>query len=123
MVLDRKMLIIAGSAAAAFVALALVFVILRKRRRKRAKAELTGPAEIAAAGGTAPNLALNARHAEEEALQQEAEAKALNSLKLTPVITKTAEIMAQHLREKISEEPEISAHVLRTWIREGEVHS
>jgi flagellar M-ring protein FliF len=120
LVLDRKMLIIAGSAAAALITLGIVFVILRKRRRRRVKAELTGPLGIAAPVGTAPNTALNARHVEEAALQQEAEAKALNSLTLTPVITKTAEIMAQHLREKISEEPEISAHVLRTWLREGE---
>jgi flagellar biosynthesis/type III secretory pathway M-ring protein FliF/YscJ len=122
--LDRKMLIIGGSAAGAVVILLVAgLLILRKKRRRSAKAVLTGPVAIPAAGGTAPNLALDARHAEEEALQLEATAKALNSLKLSPVITKTAEIMAQHLREKISEEPEISAHVLRSWIREGEAHT
>jgi flagellar M-ring protein FliF len=122
--LDRKTLIIAGSAAVALVILFVSgLVILRKKWRRSAKAVLTGPAELAAAGGAGPNPALEARHAEEEALQQEAATKALNSLKLAPVITKTAEIMAQHLREKISQEPELSAHVLRTWIREGEAQS
>ena len=28
--------------------------------------------------------------------------------------------MAKHLREKIKQEPEVSAQVLRTWIREEE---
>jgi flagellar M-ring protein FliF len=121
--LDRKTLITAGSAAGALTILLVAgLLILRKKRRRAAKAVLTGPPEIAA-GGAGPNSALDTRHAEEAALQQEATAKALDSLKLAPVITKTAEIMAQHLREKISQEPELSAHVLQTWIREGEERS
>ena len=44
----------------------------------------------------------------------------MNSLKLAPVITKTAEVLAKHLREKIAKEPEVSAQILRTWIREEE---
>jgi flagellar biosynthesis/type III secretory pathway M-ring protein FliF/YscJ len=49
------------------------------------------------------------------------EAQALSALKLAPVITKTAEVLAKHLREKISKDPEVSAQVLRTWIREEEI--
>ena len=48
------------------------------------------------------------------------DAQALNALKLAPVITKTAEVLAKHLREKITKEPEMSAQILRTWIREEE---
>jgi len=44
----------------------------------------------------------------------------LSSLKLAPVITKKAEVLAKHLREKITKEPEVSAQILRTWIREEE---
>jgi flagellar biosynthesis/type III secretory pathway M-ring protein FliF/YscJ len=44
----------------------------------------------------------------------------LSSLKLAPVITKTAEVLAKHLREKIKQEPDVSAQILRTWIREDE---
>jgi flagellar biosynthesis/type III secretory pathway M-ring protein FliF/YscJ len=44
----------------------------------------------------------------------------LSSLKLAPVITKTAEVLAKHLREKIAKEPEVSAQVLRTWLHEDE---
>ncbi len=53
-------------------------------------------------------------------LCREDRAQALNALKLSPVITKTAEVLAKHLREKIKQEPEISAQILRTWIREEE---
>jgi len=53
-------------------------------------------------------------------LQQQADAKLRNSLKLAPAITKTGEIMAKQLREKIAQEPEVAAQVLRTWIREEE---
>jgi flagellar biosynthesis/type III secretory pathway M-ring protein FliF/YscJ len=55
-----------------------------------------------------------------DALQRQLDDKALNALKLAPVITKTAEVMARHLRDKIKQEPEISAQVLRSWIREEE---
>jgi flagellar biosynthesis/type III secretory pathway M-ring protein FliF/YscJ len=48
------------------------------------------------------------------------EADALNALKLSPVITKAAEVMAKHLREKIKQEPDVNAQILRTWIREEE---
>ena len=48
------------------------------------------------------------------------EAQALSSLKLAPVITKKAEVLAKHLREKISKEPDVAAQILRSWIREEE---
>ena len=63
---------------------------------------------------------LESKLAERTALERKLEAQALNSLKLAPVITKTAEIMAKHLREKIAKEPEISAQILRAWIRDEE---
>jgi flagellar biosynthesis/type III secretory pathway M-ring protein FliF/YscJ len=63
---------------------------------------------------------LETRLAERTALEQKMEHQVLSSLKLAPVITKTAEIMAKHLREKIAKEPEVSAQILRTWIHEEE---
>jgi flagellar biosynthesis/type III secretory pathway M-ring protein FliF/YscJ len=58
--------------------------------------------------------------AERDALQAKADAQALSSLKLAPVITKKAEVFSKHLRDKIAKEPEISVQILRGWIREEE---
>ena len=57
---------------------------------------------------------MESKLAERDALQAKMEAQALNSLKLAPVITKTAEVLAKHLREKIAKEPEVSAQILRS---------
>jgi len=86
------------------------------------------PAELPAGGATAASIPaasgltvedqLESKLAERSALERKLEAQALNSLKLTPVITKTAEVLAKHLREKISKEPDVSAQILRTWIRD-----
>jgi flagellar biosynthesis/type III secretory pathway M-ring protein FliF/YscJ len=89
------------------------------------------PAELAAGSSTDVSVTtapgrpsvedqLEAKLAERSALERNLEAQALNSLKLAPVITKTAEVLAKHLREKIAKEPEVSAQVLRTWIRDEE---
>src|ERR1035438_5834413 len=43
------------------------------------------------------------------------DAQALSALKLAPAITKTSEVLAKHLREKVKEEPGLSAHVLQSW--------
>jgi flagellar biosynthesis/type III secretory pathway M-ring protein FliF/YscJ len=100
------------------------------RRKRKKKAVLTGPAALAAGESPAARAALSAAGAEHElaeqlaerdALQQKSDAQMLSSLKLAPVITKKAEVLAKHLREKIGKEPEISAQILRTWIREEEI--
>jgi flagellar M-ring protein FliF len=119
--LDRNTLLIGGGALAVLIVMGFVVAMLL-RRRKKSQAEVTGPAEIAApaAGATGVEKELESRLAEAESMKHQQEAKALNLLKLTPSITKAAEIMAKHLREKIEQEPEISAQVLRTWIREEE---
>ncbi|PWT99584.1 MAG: flagellar M-ring protein FliF [Terriglobia bacterium] len=117
--LDRKTLLIGGGALAALIVLAGGIAFLR--RNKAAPIHASVPAELPSGPGM-PGLEqqIESRLAQHEALQQQAEAKALNSLKLAPVITKTAEVMAKHLREKIKQEPEVSAQVLRSWIREEE---
>jgi flagellar biosynthesis/type III secretory pathway M-ring protein FliF/YscJ len=79
------------------------------------------------AGETAPAAPADAEHqiesqlANREALQHKLDTEALNALKLAPVITKKAEVLAKHLREKIKQEPEVSAQILRTWIREEDI--
>jgi len=117
--IDRKMLLIGGGALGALIVIVAGTAFLR--RKKNARADVTGPAELGAgSGGFGVEQQVESRLAQQEAQQQQAEAKALNNLKLAPVITKTAEVMAKHLREKIKQEPELSAQVLRSWVREEE---
>jgi flagellar biosynthesis/type III secretory pathway M-ring protein FliF/YscJ len=114
------------------VLLSIVIAAVWRRRRKTHGAETVGlPAQLPSGADGSETTAVQAigprsvedletRLAERDALQQKMESQALTSLKLAPVITKTAEIMAKHLRDKIAKEPEVSAQILRTWIHEEE---
>ena len=125
---DRKTLLTGGGAVLG--TLLTGFLIARLlRRKRRAAVEVTGAAALPAGDSPAARAALAAAAVEQElaeqlaerdALQQKSDAQALSSLKLAPVITKKAEVLAKHLREKIAKEPEVSAQILRTWIREEE---
>ncbi|MGA2115733.1 MAG: flagellar basal-body MS-ring/collar protein FliF [Bryobacteraceae bacterium] len=125
---DRKVLWIAvGVGLAVILAMAIGLVQLLGRRQKHAKATASTPASIEGGAPSAlepgtpdPNNQLEAKLAERDALQKKMDAKVMESLKLTPVITKKAEILAKHLREKIEIQPEISVQILRSWIREEE---
>jgi flagellar M-ring protein FliF len=137
--LDRRLWIGAGIIAAVLGVVA-AFVALRRRRVKVA---VSAPAQLPAAASAAPEAggvlpeqpaqpeqaslpsgepagSFEVQLAERDALQQQLEAQALTSLKLAPVITKAGEVLAKHLREKIAKSPDVSAQVLRTWIREDE---
>src|SRR5207253_10156260 len=105
----------------------VVFIVRRKKGPKTAKAEAPAALASGSPGAAAPSLAgpnmekhIESQLAERDALQQRMDAQALSSLKLSPVITKKAEVFAKHLREKISKEPEVSVQILKSWIREDE---
>jgi flagellar M-ring protein FliF len=125
--LDRRTQWIAAGAAGLLL---LIVTAAAMRRRKARHIDVTtrtelpagapAPAELAA-GGAPGEDRIESRLAERAALEQRMEEQALSSLKLAPVITKTAEVLARHLREKISKEPDVASQVLRTWIREEEV--
>jgi flagellar M-ring protein FliF len=124
---DRNM-ILTVCGAAVFLLL-LIFAARRLLRRGASISEISVPTALPSADAYAPPASLGppaieqqieSRLAQRDALQQKAEAEALSALKLAPVITKAAEVMAKHLREKIKNEPDVSAQILRTWIREEE---
>jgi len=125
---DRQTLLVGGGAAAAVMVVGFLLVLLLRRGKREGSVEDTAPAALPRGAATAPaalaggnvEQQLESQLAEREALQQKMEAQQLSSLKLTPVITKKAEVLAKHLREKIAKEPEVSAQVLRTWVREEE---
>jgi flagellar M-ring protein FliF len=131
---DRKTMMIAGGAGAGVLLLLIATLVFMRRGKKKraAPASVGGPTALpAAADGeheTTTAVAapgdiehqIESRLAERDALQQKLDAQALSALKLAPVITKTSEVLAKHLREKIKSEAEVSAQILRTWIREEE---
>jgi flagellar M-ring protein FliF len=123
---DRNTLLIGGAVAAALIALGFVLAVLFRGGRHKA----TVPAALPAGDNQAAKTALIAgaeipieqqiesKLAERAALQHQMEQKALSALSIAPVITKTAEVMAKHLREKIKQQPEIPAQVFRTWLHD-----
>lgn len=129
---DRKTQLIAGGSAAGVIVLLLVgILILMRRGKKRAKATVTGPTALPAGDGELATTGdeghpegieqqIESKLAERDAMQQKMEAQALQALKVAPVITKTAEVLAKHIRDKVTKESELSAQILRTWIREEE---
>ena len=133
---NQKMLAIGGAAMGALLVLAAVYRLGRRKRNKPpAAVQVAQQGALPAAPGTAvatqsaaPVVAaptaieaqLESQLAERDALQARMDAQALSSLKLAPVITKKAEVLAKHLREKISKEPDVSVQILRTWIHEEE---
>lgn len=130
--MDRQTMGIAGGALAGLILVAFVTMrVLRKKTRKAKAPAVSAPAELPAPPGVPATMGadeetsavsleeqIETQLAEREALARRMEAQAIHALKLAPVITKTAEVLAKHLREKISKDPEVSAQVLRTWIRE-----
>jgi flagellar M-ring protein FliF len=123
---NRNTLLIGGGAAIALIVLGFVAaMLLRKKPKVTVSADKALPApaheqlDSAHQKGTIEEK-FESRLAERDAAQQQMEAQALSALSLSPVITKTAEILAKHLREKIKTEPEVSAQVLRAWIHAKE---
>jgi flagellar M-ring protein FliF len=125
---DRKTLLIGGGAAALLIVVGFLFAMLRRKRKKKA-IKVAAAAELAAGDTAAARAALSAANAEKnleeqlaerDALQQKSDAQVLTNLKLAPVITKKAEVLAKHLRERVAKEPDVSAQILRAWIREEE---
>jgi flagellar biosynthesis/type III secretory pathway M-ring protein FliF/YscJ len=117
-----------GAALGGIVAAFLLIMFLRKRKKKKVAAAQSA-AELEAGDTPAARAALSAAHvekqledqlAERDALQQKSDAQVLTNLKLAPVITKKAEVMAKHLRERIAKDPDVAAQILRAWIREEE---
>ena len=119
---DRNTLLIGGGAALVLILLGFgAAMLLRKKKRASASMDKALPAGAAnAVSGASVEKQLESKLAERDAAQAQLEAQALRSLQVAPVITKTAEVLAKHLREKIKQESDVSAQVLRTWINETE---
>jgi flagellar biosynthesis/type III secretory pathway M-ring protein FliF/YscJ len=124
---DRKTMILVGAVAAGVIVISLVGGLLLRGKKKVVVGVPTALPEAGHAAapraeieGSSLEDEIEAKLAARDAMQKKADVEALSSLKLSPVITKTSEVLAKVLRERIAKEPEVSAQVLRTWIREDE---
>jgi len=125
----KQMPIVIGAAAGAVIVIALgIFAVVRSRKRaaakKRADAEMANRA-LAAGKPPAPGVGaasmeqqLEARMAERAAEQEQADLAALAAIKVPPVKTKKAEVLAKQLRENAKKDASSSAHILQAWIHD-----
>ena len=109
------------------VMLPIALVMFLRGRSKRRNAPPESQPALAAAkserplGSTAaPRQNLEDQLAGQVALQERMDIEALNTLKLPPVTSKKAEVLAKHLRETVKKDPPQTTQVLRTWITEAE---
>jgi flagellar M-ring protein FliF len=132
---DRRTIVVAAGVAVMALVLACGAFLLLRGRRKPLEKKVSVPAELpAGAAPVAPaapapevpevripvHQQIESQLAEHEALQQKLDEQALNLLKLAPPVSKAAEVLAKHLREKVAKEPEMSAQILHSWISEEE---
>jgi flagellar M-ring protein FliF len=128
---DRNTLLIGGGAAAVLIAVGFLAAMMLRRGKSKVSAKSAKglPAgaddEDGVEGGSDSvhlqkgiEKQLQDKLAARDAQQAEAEERILRNLAVAPVITKTAEVLAKHLRDKIKQESEVSSQVLRTWINE-----
>jgi len=123
---NRNTLLIGGGAAIALVVLGFLAAMLLRGGKPRvtvsavkalpAAEEPLSPDSVAARDSMEKQI--ESKLAERDALQQQLEERALSAITVAPVITKTAEVLAKHLREKIKADPVVSAQVLQAWIHE-----
>ncbi|MDQ6708546.1 MAG: hypothetical protein M3Z85_21510, partial [Acidobacteriota bacterium] len=122
----NAMLIGAGAALGLLLLLGGLFMVLRKGKPPVAAA---GPLALAASTGLHPAAAISpetiekqmeAKMAEQAELQHRLESEALESLTLSSITTKKAEVLLKHLRETVQKDSTATTNVLRTWLSDPE---
>ena len=116
---DPKILGAVIGGAVLVVAGAVVLLVLRRRKRgARPSSAHALESGGGAAGGLSIEEQMQARLAEQAALEQKLEQEALSSIKLPKVTTKKTEVLAKQVKENAKKDATVGAHVLKTWIGE-----
>lgn len=103
-----------------------VFFLMRRGKRRAASAEMED--FVALPGSPGPNglgsakaqAQLDAQMADREEEQRRADLAMLASIKLPPVNTRKAEVLAKQIRESTKKDANISAQILQSWIHDRE---
>jgi len=121
----NKLFVIAG--AGSLLLLVSVAVILARRRKIRARGGRVEANTALPAGATAAieegqsyKNRLQQEIANQAAIKDRQEKELMNSLKLPPVNTKKADVLAKHLVEETKKDPTVVTQLIRTWINENE---
>jgi len=127
--LNNPKLLIAGAVGMLVLILAVgAMLFLRRKKTTTTSATTTAqlpghasPAEIpnAAASAEAVQRQMQDKMNAQNALQEQADAAALSSLKLPAVTTKKSEVLVKHLRESVTKDTPGSANILRSWLTEN----
>lgn len=112
---EQRLLILGAAAAGVLLALAAaVWFLGRRRRRKPASASV--PTALPQGASGSPLEQVESQLAGEAASRELAELEILRSIKLPDNTTKKAEVLAKHLRETITKDPDPAVTVLRGWL-------
>jgi flagellar M-ring protein FliF len=117
--------VVIGAAAAVLVLLAaVVFLLIKMKGSKKASPEVspektlpTSP-ETRALQESEIEARIEAQMAERDEEQRKADLAALASIKVPPVKTKKAEVLAKQIRENTKKDSMASAQLLQSWIHE-----
>ena len=136
--LAGKNYILVGVVAGVALLLAAIVaaVFLRSRKNDAAPDRPYHPGQLPAPGSLVPaqtyssvsgddpaervSKEMEAKLAEQQALREKQAQEVLNSLKLPQVSTKKTEVLAKHVAEEAKKDPAVTAHLIRTWLHEGE---
>ena len=117
--------VLIGAAAGVLIVFAgLIFLVARKGRKNTLVQMAHEPAALPA-GGEKPALQavdmeaqIEAQLAEREEEQRKADLATLAAIKVPPVKTKKAEVLAKQIRETTKKDSISSANILQSWIHE-----
>jgi flagellar M-ring protein FliF len=99
--------------------LVIVGIVFFMRRGRKGGARASAPAALEAAEETLTvEERMQARMAEQAALEQKLEIEALNSIKLPKITTKKTEVLVKQVKEAAKKDATIGTNILREWIGE-----
>lgn len=108
-------MVIAGAAVGLLVAVLGGGFFLWRRSRKKSSATVEAGKQLSSPAADAEKE-MEARLAEQVALQQRQEAEAILSLKIPTVSTKKTDVLTKHIASEVKKDPVAMAHVVRNWL-------
>lgn len=125
---DPKNLVVAAAGGGLVLILLVGAAVLLIRKKRRARMTMSaagvpaieGAVQIEGEGQDVYERHLSAEIAEQAALKAKQEMEVLSNLKLPPVNTKKAEVLAKHLTDQAKKDPAVLANLVSTWVNENE---